>query len=147
MKLSEVHFNLRNKKKKRVGRGEGSGHGKTSGKGHKGQNARSGRGVPFGFEGGQTPIYRRLPKRGFHNKFKKIYSIVNLKDLNRFEKDSKITPKDLMNKRLIKNTRNKVKILGNGEVKIPIIISAHMFSESAKKKIEQAGGKIEVINV
>ncbi|KAF0134268.1 MAG: large subunit ribosomal protein L15 [Candidatus Saganbacteria bacterium] len=128
------------RKKKKVGRGTGSGHGKTCGRGHKGQTSRSGGTKGLRFEGGQTPIYRRLPKkRGFKNLlFRDDYRVVNLKALSRFGEE--ITIADFINARLLKEGE-KLKILGEGEIKKPLIVTAHKFSESAKKKIESAGGK------
>ncbi len=133
------------KKPKRVGRGIGSGRGKTSTRGHKGQNARSGGGVRPGFEGGQMPLYRRVPKRGFTNIFKKEYAIVNLDKLNKFDEDTKVTPELLIEKGIIKNTKDGVKILGNGQLNVKLHVVANAFSETAKAKIEAAGGKTEVI--
>lgn len=133
-----------NKKKKRVGRGIGSGHGKTSCKGHKGQKARTGGGTRVGFEGGQMPLYRRLPKIGFTNIFRKDYAIVNLKDLDKLS-ESVITPEIILEKGLIKDTKGGIKILGEGEIKKPITVKAHAFSASAKDKIIKAGGIIETI--
>jgi large subunit ribosomal protein L15 len=132
------------KKRKRVGRGPGSGHGKTSCKGHKGQKARSGGGVKPGFEGGQMPLQRRVPKRGFTNIFQKRYSIVNVGSLNDIT-ESPITPEILAEKGLIKNTKNAVKILGVGEVSNPINVKAHAFSATAKDKIAKAKGSAEMI--
>jgi large subunit ribosomal protein L15 len=132
-------------RKKRVGRGIGSGLGKTSGKGHKGQLARSGGGKGPGFEGGQTPLQRRLPKRGFVNKFAKEYGEVNVADLNRFEEGAVVTRYDLENAGLIKPRVYGVKVLGNGEVKKILTVKANKFSRSAVEKIEAAGGKAEVI--
>ncbi len=131
-------------KKKRVGRGTGSGHGKTSCRGHKGQKARTGGGTRVGFEGGQMPLHRRLPKRGFTNIFKKEYSIVNLKDLDRLS-ESVITPEVILEKGLIKDTKDGIKILGEGEIKKPITVKANAFSASARDKIIKAGGTAEVI--
>ncbi|MDZ4383027.1 MAG: 50S ribosomal protein L15 [Thermodesulfovibrionia bacterium] len=133
-----------NKKKKRVGRGIGSGHGKTSCRGHKGQKARTGGGTRVGFEGGQMPLYRRLPKRGFTNIFRKDYAVVNLKDLDKLS-ESVVTPEVILEKGLIKNTKGGIKILGEGEIKKPITVKAHAFSASAKDKIIKAGGVIEII--
>ncbi|MBI4654973.1 MAG: 50S ribosomal protein L15 [Nitrospirae bacterium] len=145
MKLSELLPVAGSKKKpKRVGRGQGSGHGKTSCKGHKGQKARSGGTKGAGFEGGQTPLQRRLPKRGFHNIFKKEYSIVNLKTLGELQVPI-VTPEVLFENGLIKDIRDGVKILGEGEIKSPITVRAHAFSASAKEKIVKAGGSVEVI--
>ncbi|PDO11327.1 MAG: 50S ribosomal protein L15 [Candidatus Reconcilbacillus cellulovorans] len=131
--------------RKRLGRGIGSGLGKTSGKGHKGQNARSGGGVRPGFEGGQTPLYRRLPERGFVNIFKKEYSIVNVSELNRFSDGAEVTPDVLIEAGLVKNVKDGVKILGEGELNVRLTVKAHKFSRSAVEKIEAAGGKAEVI--
>lgn len=133
------------KKPKRVGRGIGSGMGKTSTRGHKGQKSRSGGGTRPGFEGGQMPLMRRIPKRGFTNIFKKQYAIVNVADLNDFEEGAVITPELLKATGLIKNVRDGVRILGNGELTTKVDVSAHYFSEAAKAKIEAAGGKAEVI--
>lgn len=133
------------KARKRVGRGIGSGHGKTAGRGTKGQNARSGGGVRLGFEGGQMPLYRRLPKRGFNNPTRKEYAIVNLETLNRFEDGTVITPEFLKERGVVKNLKDGLKILGDGELKVKLTIKAHKFSQSALSKIEAAGGKAEVI--
>lgn len=133
------------KKRKRVGRGIGTGNGKTAGKGHKGQNARSGGGVRPGFEGGQNPIYRRLPKRGFTNPNRKEYAIINLDTLNRFEADSVVTPETLIETGIIKNIKDGVKVLGDGELNVKLTVKANKFSQSAVEKIEAAGGKTEVI--
>ena len=133
-----------NKKKKRVGRGIGSGHGKTSCRGHKGQKARTGGGTRVGFEGGQMPLYRRLPKRGVTNIFRKDYAVVNLKDLDKLS-ESVVTPEVILEKGLIKDTKGGIKILGKGEIKKPITVKAHAFSASAKDKIIKAGGVIETI--
>jgi len=132
------------KKKKRVGRGPGSGHGKTATRGTKGQKSRSGGGKGPGFEGGQTPIYRRLPKLpGFKNPFKKVYSLVNIEQLNIFEQGSVIDPVALQQAGIIKKTVYPVKILGRGEIEKALTIKAHQFSSSAVRKIEEAGGKVE----
>jgi large subunit ribosomal protein L15 len=133
------------KNKKRVGRGVASGNGKTAGRGSKGQNARSGGGVRPGYEGGQMPIHRRLPKRGFKNPFKKIFAIINVKDLNRFEKDAIIDETALVKSGLVKGDRDGIKLLGNGEISVPLTLKIDKVSESARQKIEAAGGKIEVI--
>ncbi len=131
---------------KRVGIGIGSGHGKTSCRGHKGQKARSGGGVRLGFEGGQTPMALRIPKRGFRNgPFRKEYAIVNVEDLNVFEEGTVITPELLLERRIISDMLDGVKILGEGELNKPLMVRAHAFSKSAIKKIESAGGKVEVI--
>jgi large subunit ribosomal protein L15 len=133
------------KKSKRVGRGVGSGSGKTAGKGHKGQKARSGGVKGAGFEGGQMPLQRRIPKRGFTNIFRKEYSIVNLQDLETMAGTDPITPEVLMQKGLIKDMKTGVKVLGNGELKVKVTVRAHKFSKSAVDKIQAAGGKAEVI--
>ena len=133
------------KERKRKGRGPSSGMGKTSGRGHKGQNARSGGGVRPGFEGGQNPLYRRLPKRGFVNPTRKEYAVVNLEDLNSFEAGTEVTPEVLVETGIVKNTKSGIKILGNGEVTVKLTVKANKFSQSAVEKIEAAGGKTEVI--
>lgn len=133
------------KKPKRVGRGPGSGHGKTATRGHKGANARSGGGVSPYFEGGQMPLVRRLPKFGFVNIFREEYSIVNVNQLNEFENGTVVDINLLKERGIIKNSAEKVKILGDGELKKNLIVKAHKFSESAKKKIEALGGKVEII--
>src|SRR5580765_3990847 len=125
--------------RKRVGRGPGSGHGKTAGRGNKGQKSRSGYHHQRGFEGGQMPLHRRVPKRGFTNIFRIEYDIVNLSDLNRFESGQEVTPEALAGLRLARKSR-KVKILGDGEIGKPLTVSAHKFSASAQAKIEAAGG-------
>ncbi len=130
---------------KRVGRGHGSGWGKTAGKGHKGQNARSGGGVRPGFEGGQMPLQRRIPKRGFNNIFAKKVVSVNVGDLEKFGEGSVVGVNELINMGLIKRSFDKVKILGNGELTKNLTVKAQMFSKSAVQKIESAGGKAEVI--
>ena len=129
----------------RKGRGPGSGNGKTAGKGHKGQNARSGGGVRPGFEGGQLPLYRKLPKRGFHNKFGKTYAIVNVEDLERFEDGAVVDAALLQEVGLISRIDDGIKILGNGELTKKLTVKAAVFSNTAKEKIEAAGGKTEVI--
>mgnify|MGYP001302958391 FL=1 len=134
-----------NKRVKRVGRGTGSGHGKTSTRGHKGQKARSGGGVRPGFEGGQMPLQRRLPKRGFTNIFKKEYAIVNIRDLNSFEDGSEINPEVLLNAGLINSTKDGVKILGDGELEKKLTVRAHKISRQAEEKITARGGRVEVI--
>ncbi len=130
---------------KRKGRGIGTGNGKTAGKGHKGQNARSGGGVRPGFEGGQNPLYRRLPKRGFNNPFRTEYAIVNIEDLNSFAAGTEVTPEVLLEQGIIKNPQAGIKILGNGEINVALTVKAKKFSQSAVEKIEAAGGKTEVI--
>lgn len=133
-------------KSKRVGRGIGSGLGKTSGRGQKGQKSRSGGGKGPHFEGGQTPLQRRLPKRGFTNIFKKVYSEVKLEDLNRFEGGTIVTPEMMMEAGLVRKTgRDGVRVLGNGDIEKALTVKAHGFTKSAAAKIEAAGGKVEVI--
>jgi large subunit ribosomal protein L15 len=130
---------------KRLGCGESSGHGKTSGKGHKGQKARSGGSIRLGFEGGQMPLIRRLPKRGFGNgAFKKTYAIINLADLEKFEADAHVNTEFLRQKGLVKGAVDGVKILGRGELTKKLTVEADKFSESARQKIEQAGGAVVV---
>ncbi|WP_174734538.1 50S ribosomal protein L15 [Mesobacillus harenae] len=131
--------------RKRKGRGIGSGTGKTAGKGTKGQNARSGGGVRLGFEGGQTPLFQRLPKRGFTNINRKEYAVVNLDALNRFEDGTEVTPELLIETGLVSNERSGVKILAKGNVEKKLTVKAHKFSSAAKEAIEAAGGKTEVI--
>ena len=131
--------------RKRVGRGIGSGTGKTSGKGHKGQNARSGGGVRPGFEGGQMPLYRRLPKRGFKNIFAKEYVTVNVEVLDKFEDGAEVTADTLKEAGIISKKLDGIKFLGRGEVTKKVTVKAAKFTASAKEKIEQAGGKAEVI--
>lgn len=131
--------------RRRLGRGSGSGHGKTSGRGQKGQMARSGGRTRLGFEGGQTPLYRRIPKRGFTNFNRKEYAIVNLSALNQFEAGTEITPEVLIQEGILKNLKSGVKILGNGELDHALTVKASKFSASAKEAIENAGGSIEVI--
>ena len=132
-------------KRKRVGRGSGSGHGKTSGRGAKGHNARSGGGKRRGFEGGQMPLKRRLPKRGFTNKFKKQFALVNVKDFERFESNTVVDIALLCEKGLVTKVHDGVNILGKGELTKAITVRAHRFSDSAKEKIEKAGGHVEII--
>ena len=134
-----------NKKAYRKGRGAGSGNGKTSGKGHKGQNARSGGGVRPGFEGGQMPLYRQIPKRGFTNINRKEYAIVNLSTLDRFEDGTEVTPQLLMESGIVKNLKSGVKVLGNGKLTKKLTVKANKFSASAVSAIEAAGGKTEVM--
>jgi large subunit ribosomal protein L15 len=132
-------------RKRRVGRGPGSGRGKTSGRGHKGQKARSGAKKKLGFEGGQMPLIRRLPKRGFTSRSPEAYQIVNVQQLNKFKKDEVVDPEKLKQAQLINKTKDKVKILGKGELKKALTVKAHMFSKSAKEKIEKAEGKTQII--
>jgi large subunit ribosomal protein L15 len=129
---------------KRIGRGHGSGNGKTAGKGHKGQKARSGHGMRAGFEGGQMPLQRRVPKRGFNNIFATRYAIVNVSDLNAFDNNAVVDTEALRAKGLVNKAEYGVKILGNGELSKAVTVKAAAFSESAKAKIEAAGGKAEV---
>jgi large subunit ribosomal protein L15 len=135
------------KRRKRIGRGPGSGHGKTSCRGHKGANARSGGGVLPGFEGGQMPLKRRLPKRGFHNIFKKQKVTLNIKDLARFEQGSVVDMKAFITAGLIKSTSPGIKLLGEGTISYPLTLKVHACSKTAKEKIEAAGGKVETINI
>ncbi len=149
MKLHELKPNAGGgvKAKKRLGRGMASGFGKTSGKGHKGQNARSGGGVRPGFEGGQMPLFRRLPKRGFTNIFAKEFAILNVEELNRFPENTVVTPELLFSEGVVKRGKaiDGIKILGDGEVKVKLTVQAQKFSKTAAEKIEAAGGKVEVI--
>ena len=133
------------KKQKRVGRGDGSGHGKTACRGHKGQRARAGGGTRPGFEGGQMPLQRRLPKRGFHNPFKVEVAIVNLDQLERFSPDSEVNPESLSKEGLVHGKNCRIKILGDGALNKSLTVKAHGFSAKAKEKIEAAGGKAELI--
>ena len=133
------------KNRKRVGRGVGSGGGKTAGRGNKGQNARSGGGVRPGYEGGQMPIHRRLPKRGFKNPFRKTFAIVNVQELNRFEADTVVDEVEFVKSGLVKGDRDGIKILGKGDILVPLTVKIHKISDTARQKIEAAGGKIEVI--
>ncbi|WP_077368826.1 50S ribosomal protein L15 [Anaerosalibacter sp. Marseille-P3206] len=147
MKLQNLRPNKGggSKSTKRLGRGTGSGQGKTAGRGQKGQKSRSGGGVRPGFEGGQMPLYRRMPKRGFTNIFAKEYVIINVSELNRFEDNAVITPEMLLSEGLIKRINDGVKILGDGEINKKLTVKAHKFSKTAAEKIEAAGGKVEVI--
>ena len=129
----------------RKGRGAGSGNGKTAGKGHKGQNARSGGGVRPGFEGGQLPLYRKLPKRGFKNRFAVNYAIVNVSDLNVFENGAVVDASALLAKRIIRKELDGLKVLGNGEITKKLTVKANIFSATAKEKIEAVGGKAEEV--
>ena len=130
---------------KRIGRGHGSGNGKTAGKGHKGQKARAGRGIRAGFEGGQMPLHRRIPKRGFNNIFATPYTTINVAVLNRFEDGAVVNTEALLNAGIIKKAPYGVKVLGNGKIEKSLTVQVAAFSESAKAKIEAAGGKAEVI--
>ena len=146
MKLNELSpAEGARKSRFRVGRGLGSGNGKTSGKGMKGQKSRSGGGVRTGFEGGQMPLYRRLPKRGFKNIFAKVYAEVNVETLNRFEDGATVDAVALIEADVLKNIYDGVRILGNGELTKKLTVVANGFTKSAQEKIEAAGGKIEVI--
>ena len=129
----------------RKGRGSGSGNGKTAGRGHKGQKARSGGKIRVGFEGGQMPLYRRLPKRGFKNVFADKYAVVNVEQLNRFEDKAVVDPAALVEAGILKNVLDGVRILGNGELTKALDVRAQGFTKSAQQKIEAAGGKVEVI--
>ena len=133
------------KKRKRVGRGPGSGHGKTCCRGHKGQRSRSGGGVRPGFEGGQMPLHRRLPKRGFANIFRKEYNILNVEDLNRFEPDALLDAEAFKQAGLIKRMMDGIKLLGTGEITHPVVVRIQKVSKAAKEKVEAAGGKVELI--
>lgn len=146
MNLNELKYNEGARSAcKRIGRGQGSGTGKTAGKGHKGQNARSGGGVAIGFEGGQTPLFKRIPKRGFTNFTRKEYAIVNVESLNVFENDVVVDFEALKAAGLLKKNLSGVKILGEGELNKKLIVKASKFSATAKAAIEKAGGKVEVI--
>ncbi len=133
------------KKRKRVGRGVGSGRGKTCGRGMNGQNSRSGGGTRPGFEGGQTPLHRRMPKRGFKNPFSTEFEVLNVAALNRYTEGEEITPQRLKEDGVISKIRDGIKILGDGDVQVALTVRAHAFSDSAKQKIEDAGGTAEVI--
>ncbi|MDH6366142.1 MULTISPECIES: 50S ribosomal protein L15 [Breznakia] len=146
MKLHEMKYNDgARKNRKRLGRGHGSGQGKTAGKGHKGQNARSGGGVRLGFEGGQTPLARRLPKRGFTNFTRKEYGIVNVEALNKFDNGVEVTPELLIETGLVKKELSGIKVLGEGALEKKLTVKANKFSKAAIASIEKAGGKAEVI--
>jgi large subunit ribosomal protein L15 len=146
MKLNELSPADGSKKsRQRVGRGVGSGWGKTAGRGSKGQGARSGGGVRPGYEGGQMPIHRRLPKRGFTNIFKKNFAIINIRDLARFDSGSSVDEVELVKSGLIKGSYDGIKLLGQGEIDFPLQIKVNAVSESARKKISSAGGTVEVV--
>lgn len=136
---------FKRKRKKRVGAGPGSGHGKTSGRGGKGTTARSGTEYRPYFEGGQMPLFRRLPKRGFHNPFKKLYDIVNIKDLECFDEGTVIDPEKMQEKGIVKNIKDGIKVLGDGELKKPLTVVAHKFSKTAVEKIKASGGEVKII--
>lgn len=131
--------------RKRVGRGIAAGQGKTAGRGTKGQKARSGGGVRPGFEGGQNPLYRRLPKRGFKNPNRKEYAVINVEDLNRFDEGTVVTPELLKEKGVVKNLKDGLKVLGDGDLKVKLTVKAHKFSRTAEEKIAAAGGATEVL--
>ena len=133
------------KKRKRVGCGVGSGHGKTSCRGQNGQRSRSGSTKHPWFEGGQMPLQRRVPKRGFHNLFKKIYEIVNVEDLKRFPADTEVNAKNLREAGLVKKRNAKVKLLGNGEIDRPVKVTVHGCSKSARERVEKAGGQVQIL--
>lgn len=146
MKLHELKPSEGSRKERnRVGRGTGSGNGKTSGRGHKGQKARSGGGVRLGFEGGQLPLFRRIPKRGFTNINRKEFAIVNLDVLNSFEDGTEVTPELLIESGIIRNEKSGIKILSDGNIEKKLTVKANKFSAAAKEAIEAAGGKTEVI--
>jgi large subunit ribosomal protein L15 len=146
MKLHEIKPAAGSRRpRRRVGRGPGSGHGKTSGRGSKGQKSRSGYSSARGFEGGQMPLHRRLPKRGFVNIFRKIYRTVNVERLNGLKAGSKVTPESLYEAGLLRKGRKPVKVLGHGELKVALTVQAHRFTRTAVQKIEAAGGQVEVI--
>ncbi|MDE2924992.1 MAG: 50S ribosomal protein L15 [Acidobacteriota bacterium] len=132
--------------RKRVGRGPGSGTGKTAGRGFKGQKSRSGYSARAGFEGGQMPLYRRIPKRGFKNPFRKRFAVINVRDLNRFEDGTAVGPEQLMERGMIKKLGDGLRILGEGELERKLTVRAHHLSQSAREKIEQAGGNVEVLS-
>ncbi|NQT23075.1 MAG: 50S ribosomal protein L15 [Candidatus Omnitrophica bacterium] len=147
MKLSELKSPKGSlKRKKRLGRGAGSGHGKTSCRGHKGQKSRSGSGPHVGFEGGQMPLIRRIPKRGFTSKNRLVYQIVNTKTLNAFKKDSTVDAQALSEMGIVKALDAPIKILGDGELSKALTVKVSAFSASAKKRIEEAGGKVEIVS-
>ena len=146
MKLHELQPAAGSRKERnRVGRGQGSGNGKTAGRGSKGQKARSGGGVRLGFEGGQTPLFHRLPKRGFQNINRKEYAVVNLETLNRFEDGQEVTAAVLVEAGIVKNEKDGIKVLANGKLERKLTVKANKFSQAAKEAIEAAGGTVEVI--
>ncbi len=144
---SLVPHNKSKKKKKRIGRGPGSGHGKTACRGTKGQKSRSGASIPPGFQGGQMPLYRQLPKRGFKNPFRKSFGVLNVSVLDKLETDQVIDIDFLKNKGLIKKREKYVKILGDGDISKPVKLQVHAISNTAKEKIEKAGGSVEIISI
>ena len=146
MRIANIHPGKGSRKRKKLlGRGPGSGHGKTSGKGFKGQKSRSGATRRPGFEGGQMPLMKRLPKRGFTSRNKKTYTLVNISSLNIFDENQAVTPELLKEKNIVKDLRSDIKILGDGELKKPLTVSAHRFSKSAEEKIKKTGGKVSLI--
>lgn len=146
MKLSDLKKpEGANKERNRVGRGRGTGHGNTAGRGHKGQRARSGGKVRAGFEGGQMPLQRRIPKRGFFNPFRTEYQVVNLQDISRIGQRESLTPDDMADLGLISRNKGPVKVLAKGELTFAVSVSAHAFSAKAREMIEAAGGKVEVL--
>jgi len=147
MNLNDIHRNVQtHRSRKRVGRGPGSGHGKTAGRGHKGQRSRSGYSSLRVFEGGQMPLFRRIPKRGFHNRFAETVAVLNVSNLeNHFQNGDEVTPEVLRAKALLKGRYDLLKILGNGELTKNLTVSAHRFSTSAKEKIEKAGGQVRLL--
>ncbi len=146
MKLHDLKYNEgARRKRKRVGRGHGSGSGKTSGTGHGGQKSRSGGSVALGFEGGQTPLFKRIPKRGFNNVNRVEYAVVNLSDLNRFEEGTDVTLELLVTSRLVNKVKDGIKILGNGTLEKKLNVQANAFSKSAVETIEKLGGTVEVV--
>lgn len=146
MKLHELKsLSGANRRRKRIGRGTGSGHGKTSGRGEKGQKARSGAHIHPWFEGGQLPLHRRVPKRGFTSRFRKVYAIINLSDLERFESGTKVTPGLLQERRLVKDLGAGLKVLADGVLSKPLSVAAHKFSKRSIEKILASGGQVEVI--
>jgi large subunit ribosomal protein L15 len=146
MRLSELQPSPGSKhKKKRVGRGPGSGWGKTAARGFKGQNSRAGGGVKPGFEGGQMPLVRRIPKRGFNNIFRQAWTIVNLRDLKRFAADTVVDEAALKSAGLVKNQVKRIKLLGQGEVTVPLVVKIQAVSSQARSRIEAAGGRVEVL--
>lgn len=146
MKLNELSPPKGSRKtRKRLGRGVGSGKGKTAGRGTKGQNSRSGGGVRPGFEGGQMPLHRRLPKRGFTNIFKKKIAVINVRDLSKYESDSVVDEAALIRAGLVKGRRDGIKLLGQGQIKIPLTIKVNAISKDAREKIIEAGGNVKVL--
>ncbi|ODS33798.1 MAG: 50S ribosomal protein L15 [Candidatus Scalindua rubra] len=137
---------VKNKKRKRIGRGPGSGHGKTSCRGMNGAKARSGSETRLLFEGGQMPLFRRIPKRGFNNPFKKKYTIINVKDFEKYDSGTRVDPQKLKDSRLIRNTKYNLKVLGEGELTKSLTVFAHKFSKTAITKIKEAGGEAKILS-